>query len=218
MRLPSFSFALVMAASWLACGSDVQTNGTGGASVGGSSSSSATGGAGASGGSSQGGAGATSGAGGQGGGTVCQAALGDYGDCDLALGWAFDGQDCVAISGCDCGMDCSAFEQDLQSCIGACPDYCDSTAFLGEGIGGDGWGEGAFCDELYTCVKSDVVPNLELVLGTSLSCETGVICPVGEERCLLQSSVTVSPSLYSGLCATTLVEDLGAWYCLVLGN
>lgn len=43
-----------------------------------------------------------------------------YGDCDLPLGVAFDGAQCVPVSGCDCGADCAAFYTDTAACESAC--------------------------------------------------------------------------------------------------
>ncbi len=50
----------------------------------------------------------------------------DFGDCDMALGWAFNGTSCSAYSGCSWlvnGIDYSgAFYSDIQSCLLTCAD------------------------------------------------------------------------------------------------
>jgi len=50
----------------------------------------------------------------------------DFGDCDMALGWAFNGTSCSAYSGCGwvvSGIDYSgSFYSDLQSCLLTCSD------------------------------------------------------------------------------------------------
>ena len=199
----------------VACGSDVQSPGGGGGhgatttSQGGSSQGGSSQGGSSQGGSSQGGAGGVG---------SCLAATGDYGDCDMALGVAFDGADCVSMSGCDCAPDCAAFSSDVASCIAGCAGFCDETAFLGAGIAADGWGEGDFCDGIYTCVKADVEPLLSEIL-TSVDCSGGVGgCPAGTVRCDLSFAGTVSADQAAELCAATMIEDVDALYCEVFGG
>lgn len=43
-----------------------------------------------------------------------------YGDCEMLLGWVWDGFDCVMSSGCDCAPDCDSFFDDMESCEDAC--------------------------------------------------------------------------------------------------
>ena len=43
-----------------------------------------------------------------------------YGDCLAVLGVAFDGAQCVGVSGCDCGADCALFFESMQACEAAC--------------------------------------------------------------------------------------------------
>jgi len=197
----------------LACGSDVEgpggTAGQGAAttSQGGTSQGGTSQGGGSVGGSSQGGAG------------PCLAATNDYGDCDMALGWAFDGSDCVPMSGCGCEPDCAAFSQGMEGCIAGCAGFCDEAAFLGSGIAADGWGEGDGCDSIYTCVKADVEPLLAAVV-TTVDCGPGtglVACGAGSVQCDLGPAGAVSASLFAELCAATLIEDVDAIYCEVLG-
>lgn len=153
----------------------------------------------------------------QGGAGPCLAATGDYGDCAMALGWAFDGADCVTMGGCGCDPDCAAFSQDLESCVAGCAGFCDEAAFLGSGIAADGWGEGDFCDGIHTCVEADVEPLLAAVL-TSVDCSGGTGgCPVGQVRCTLAFAGTVSASQAAELCSATLIEGLDAIYCDVIG-
>lgn len=182
------------------------TSSQGGTSQGGSSQGGSAAGGGSPGGASQGGHG------------PCLAATADYGDCDMSLGWAFDGEDCLPFSGCGCEPDCAAFSPDLDSCIAGCAGFCDESAFLGAGIADDGWGQDDYCDEIYTCVKSDVVPILEALFATiDCSGAAGSGCAAGEVRCVMGSHVTVSGSLFAELCSATLVEDVRDLLCMVLG-
>jgi hypothetical protein len=153
---------------------------------------------------------------GSGGGPACAAALADYGDCDLALGWAFDGENCVPMSGCGCEPDCAAFTTDFAGCLGACDGFCDTSAFVGAGIADDGWGEGDFCDGISACVKSDVVPLVEQVV-TATDCSPDASCGANASRCVLGFAGEVQPDLFEELCAATLIEDLDAIECLILG-
>ena len=194
------------------CGSDVTTSGTGGAGTTGSTTTTGA----AQGGAAAGGQAGTGGAGGQGAsGSTCEPALGDYGDCDLALGWAFDGADCVSMTGCDCAPDCGAFATDFAGCVSACTGYCDASAFVGDGIASGGWAEGSFCDEIYTCVKADVVPMLQALVPAS-TCEANG-CGAGQDRCTLASGGEVTAEDMSQFCAATLIEDLDELRCLVIG-
>lgn len=194
-----------------ACGSDV-TRPSSGAGGSGASGGAGTAGSGAVGGSADGGGGA-GGGGGQG---TCDVADGDYGDCDLALGWAFDGEDCLAMSGCDCAPDCAAFSSDLASCVAACDGYCDEDAFVGEGIAANGWGEGDFCDEIFLCLKSDTATAVGAYLP-GLDCSGGTICGNGQIRCTYAMGVTVSAAQLDQLCAATLIEDVDEIFCGVVG-
>lgn len=197
----------IAALACLSCGSEVTTSGDGGA--GGTLTSTGPG-------PSQGG-GTASGGNGAGGraGAGCEPALRDYGDCDVALGWAFDGEDCVPITGCDCAPDCAAFTADFESCVAGCAGHCDAAAFVGEGIASGRWGEGSFCDEIYTCVKADVVPTLE-TLVPAVSCEASG-CPSGQQRCTFSEGGAVTAEHMTQYCSATLIEDLDDLRCLVVG-
>lgn len=67
------------------------------------------------------------------------------GDCDLFLGWAFDGLDCVPLSGCSCeGTDCdalfgSAGECELECVVSEVGDSCG-------GFTGAQCSSGFYCD------------------------------------------------------------------------
>lgn len=213
---------MILAGGWVAawaggCGSDV-TDGSGAAANGGAAGANAQtqGGAtpavGGAGGVAQGGHAGTAGAPP----APCAAADGDYGDCDLALGWAFDGEDCVSMSGCGCDPDCDAFAQDFASCAAACAGHCDSAAFVGEGIAADGWGAGDFCDSISTCVKADVIPLLEEVV-TAVDCTSNGPCGGNDgQRCTFGSG-EVTDELMDELCAATLIEDVDEIACFVIG-
>lgn len=54
-------------------------------------------------------------------GPVCRALTdGDYGVCARFLGYAFNGRDCVGMSGCGCEPDCDAFFETRHACRAAC--------------------------------------------------------------------------------------------------
>ena len=213
------SAVLLVVATLVACDAEVTEfpDGAGGTAVGTGGNGAGQGGAGTAGGTSAVGGAAVGGAPGTGGGSgECTVADGDYGDCDLALGWAFDGEDCVPYAGCDCTPDCGLFTSDLKGCIDGC-GYCDADAFKGEGIADDGWGEGAGCDRLYTCVKSDVVPVLQEVVPSVDCASTLGACSGNRQACDFGGSVSVTAALFADLCNATLIEDVDEIVCLVLG-
>ncbi len=60
----------------------------------------------------------------------------DLGDCSTPLGYAFDGESCVAVTGCDCASYCDQIFDEYEGCVGACveletscEEYCASQGF-----------------------------------------------------------------------------------------
>ena len=55
---------------------------------------------------------------------------GGYGQCEMIVGVAFDGEDCVWVSGCGCEPDCEYFFDDMESCREACKlgEECETWA------------------------------------------------------------------------------------------
>jgi len=202
-----------------ACGDDGSPDGgaEGAASAGGAAEGAASAGGAAEGAASTGGGGSQGGGGdGGGGGTaplVCGEASGDYGVCATELGWAFDGDDCAARTGCDCAPDCDVFHASLDDCIAACDAYCDDAAFVGGGIASDGWGEGDFCDSVTACVPSEAMSTAQ-GLFADITCEGGAGCP---NFCTLYDGGTITAEQLDALCSATLIEGLGDVTCLVLG-
>ncbi|NIR59587.1 MAG: hypothetical protein GWO02_08720 [Gammaproteobacteria bacterium] len=71
-----------------------------------------------------------------------------YGEgfCDLFLGYAWNGTDCVGLSGCECiGSDCDRLDATLEECRALHAD-CTDTGIVCGGFGGITCPTGMFCD------------------------------------------------------------------------
>lgn len=153
-----------------------------------------------------------------GGPAICGAAIGDYGDCDLALGVAFDGTECVSRSGCGCAPDCDKFFPDMASCALACADagHCNQPRIKAAGVAKDPIGPGDLCDEIDVCPTS---PDLELVFKQifgMLSCEPGM-CQGGGQTCHGLWQNMLGPDAWKKTCAASLVQGSGDILCVVFG-
>ncbi|MFK7988451.1 MAG: Kazal-type serine protease inhibitor domain-containing protein [Sandaracinaceae bacterium] len=67
------------------------------------------------------------------------------GECDFEIGWAFNGEACVALNGCECvGADCGALYADAASCE-AEKAHCGSAAVCSLRCALDEYPEGDLC-------------------------------------------------------------------------
>lgn len=153
-----------------------------------------------------------------GGPATCGVANADYGDCDLALGVAFDGTECASRSGCDCAPDCDKFFPDMASCALACADagHCNQPRIKAAGIAKDPIGPGDLCDEIDVCPTS---ADLELVFKQifgMLSCEPGM-CQGGGQTCHGLWQNMLGPDEWKKTCAASLVQGSGDILCVVFG-
>lgn len=153
-----------------------------------------------------------------GGPATCGVANADYGDCDLALGVAFDGTECASRSGCDCAPDCDKFFPDMASCALACADagHCNQPRIKAAGIAKDPIGPGDLCDEIDVCPTS---ADLELVFKQifgMLSCEPGM-CQGGGKPCHGLWQNMLGPDEWKKTCAASLVQGSGDILCVVFG-
>ena len=211
------------------CGAEVSSTTGGSTGGGGAQSASTANGTGAA--TGDGGAGAAvvgagaggvgaggAGSGGQAGSASCiDVSGGDYGACEMVLGWGYDGNDCVHYSGCSCEPNCGGFHKDLGSCIKACATKCDTSAFLGLALKKDGWGVGDHCDDVFACTNTAAANYLKSILP-QLDCGASSDCPGnGMQFCRLAYAGTVDAAAYAGYCEMTLVEGVDAIYCSLYG-
>ncbi len=150
---------------------------------------------------------------------VCEAALGDYGDCDAVLGVAFNGTECAAISGCDCAPDCDKFFPDVASCALTCAaaGHCNADRLEPAGILKEPVVEGIHCDEVDACVSEPFFKEtLEQIFGM-LTCEgMGAPCQAGT-ICHGLWAGTLEGEAWTKTCAATLVPGVGTLFCVVFG-
>ncbi|MEZ4380030.1 MAG: hypothetical protein R3A79_01690 [Nannocystaceae bacterium] len=152
-----------------------------------------------------------------GGGEVCEDLSGvDFGACATPLGWAFDGEACVLISGCGCDEGCDAIFADAAACAATCAaaGECRDELFQGAGIFEGPFGVGDFCDEIDVCGESSgALPEL---LGATCDDRGGYPCD-GASRCAVDSPRAVTPAQYADLCAASLLPDVSLIACVVWG-
>lgn len=149
---------------------------------------------------------------------ACKPALGDYGDCDLALGWAFDGTSCASLSGCDCAPDCDLFFAGPVACASACAaagecreDIVEAVALAQEPIG-----PGSLCDQVDACVVSPELKGWLMELFPGLNCE-GSPLDCDAETCQLQFQSVLTPEEWTQICAATLLPTIEKLGCVVFG-
>lgn len=176
-------------------GSTASTSGTGGSSV------------------------AAGGTGGQGGMCVpgsgpCMDVSGcDYGSCDSPLGWAFDGANCVAMSGCSCAPNCAGFHASLDACMNDCSGYCDADAFQGHVLGPKNWGPGTHCDQVTVCADAPLASQMKTIVPGTMCGGSSVNCPAGQSACVLAFSGKVTASQHADYCKLTLLAGVDAIFC-----
>jgi len=153
-----------------------------------------------------------------GGPATCGVANADYGDCDLALGVAFDGTECAPRSGCNCAPDCDRFFPDMASCALACADagHCNQPRIKAAGIAKDPIGPGDLCDEIDVCPTSADLESVFKQIFGMLSCEPGM-CQGGGQTCHGLWQNMLGPDEWKKTCAASLVQGSGDILCVVFG-
>lgn len=150
--------------------------------------------------------------------SACGVADGDYGDCDAALGWAFDGVACQLRSGCDCGRDCALFFPTVVACAQSCAaaGECNEDKLVGTAIAKD-LELGGGCDSISTCGPDDPAFADQLLeyFDALYGCEADGFC--GGQRCTIDAAVEVDEALWLELCAASLDPSLGEIECAVIG-
>lgn len=144
--------------------------------------------------------------------------LNDHGDCDLFLGYAFDGTSCRAFSGCDCGPDCDSFFASAVDCASSCAANggCNDAAIEAAFLAMDPVQVGSHCDQVDACA----VPNTDAAnwlaeLFPGLTCEGSGPCELGQP-CTLQFAGTLDEAQWQKLCAASLLPN-AELYCVVFG-
>ena len=139
----------------------------------------------------------------------------DFGDCATPLGWAFDGEACVLISGCGCDEGCGAIFDDPAACATSCAaaGECNEELFQGAGIFKGPYGVGDFCDQIDVC--GDQSESLPELLGASCEGE-GYPCE-GTSKCTLYWMGELTEEQYADLCAASLLPDVSLIACVIWG-
>jgi hypothetical protein len=149
-------------------------------------------------------------------GEVCEDLSGvDFGDCATPLGWAFDGEGCVVVSGCGCDEGCDAIFDDPAACATSCAaaGECNEELFQGAGIFEGPYGVGDFCDQIDVC--GDETESLPELLGASCERE-GYPCE-GTSKCTAYWMGELSEAQYADLCAASLLPDVSLIACVIWG-
>ncbi len=149
----------------------------------------------------------------------CGVANGDYGPCDAIIGWAFNGDECVEISGCDCGDDCDLFFDSLDDCALTCAGAgeCNTQKFSGEALAEDPFVQGNTCDEVNVCTPDVWMEAVMALFPDQFVCEgNGFPCD-GTNKCAVQWAGEVGPELWEQLCAASLVPGVDKVACVIWG-
>lgn len=144
--------------------------------------------------------------------------LTDHGNCDMFLGYGFDGTACRAFSGCDCGDDCDNFFADAVDCATSCAATggCNEAAIQAAFLAMDPVGIGTHCDEVDACAVQDTdAANWIAELFPGSSCDGSAPCKQGQ-ACVLQFSGTIDAEQWQKLCAASLLPN-AELYCVVFG-
>jgi hypothetical protein len=144
-----------------------------------------------------------------------------YGDCGLPLGAAFDGSECVEVTGCECtGPGCPSF-----TTTGECAVACAAAGFCRDDkkilAGMSELSVGTFCDALYACFDGDVDPSSRFAsyLPRLLyRCRQSGYCSRDAWGCSARgggSGLYVDESLCLEVCAATLLPEVTRVSCEV---
>ena len=156
------------------------------------------------------------------------------GDCGQALGYVFDGRQCVEATGCPCEGDepCGIFET-ASACAASCAadGWCQQGKYADLGrVELECTGHRCY-DFMMTCVDSDDDPGEELIALTDgqmfISCREGQPndlcaaspgdCGPGRWCCQVGGAfITVPPEAEEGFCALTLMPDVMGFGCIDL--
>ncbi len=149
----------------------------------------------------------------------CGIADGDYGTCDAIIGWAFDGQECVLLSGCGCESDCDLFYETLDECATTCADAgeCNPDKFIGAGIKENPFVQGDGCDEVDVCTPQSLHDAVMALFPGMFTCEGNGFPCEGDGKCTVQWQGEVDAELWKQLCAASLVPDLETIACVIWG-
>jgi hypothetical protein len=198
---------LFVSGATVACGGTTKSTGTvQGGTTAGTSTAVASGGAPA----LDGGA---AGMGGSSGSKVCEVVTGSYGNCEMVLGWGFDGTACRLYSGCDCSPNCGSLFATALDCARACrlEQHCNVAKFKGGGIG-SAVVEGAYCDDIFVCSGQAKAEDLAALLDLPDACETSTFCAAGM-TCEYAQHAYVSSDDWNRLCMVSLlpVDSVVCW-------
>ena len=146
---------------------------------------------------------------------ACAPITGDYGDCEVFLGWGFDGSVCRRFSGCTCEPYCASLFPTAADCAVTCAaaGRCNTGALTGAGIAAT-FAEGDYCDDVLVCASGDLEPDLATLLPLSGACQLNSLCwPLG---CPTSLEGNIEGDAWRGVCAATLVPDVQV-DCFILG-
>jgi len=149
---------------------------------------------------------------------ACVNVSGDFGDCEMMLGYGFDGRVCRPFSGCGCAPYCGYFFNDLVECVSVCVQegHCNVELFYGRALASDPFGIGDHCDEINACPSASAVPSLLELFPESLCGEGEQFCSPSIS-CRLFGFGVVTESVWQELCGATLIDGVGEVECIVWG-
>ena len=148
----------------------------------------------------------------------CVDVSGDYGACDLFLGYGFDGTSCRGFSGCNCAPNCEHFAASPVACASSCAaaGECNEAAIHAAALAMEPVQVGSFCDEVDACAeKNSEAAGWLAGLYPGVPCEGGNFCKMGQP-CVLQLQGMIDAGQWEQLCAASLLPG-AELYCVVYG-
>ena len=145
---------------------------------------------------------------------------GDYGECDVFLGWAFSGLECRAVYGCECAPDCDKFFPVPAACALTCAaaGECNGERIEGKYLGKNPVEVGDLCDGVHACLAGpDVSPEVLEAIWGAQTCEGGQnICDT-ESSCQGPFRGQLDAEMFEQLCAISLLTGVEKVLCVVWG-
>jgi predicted small secreted protein len=149
---------------------------------------------------------------------ACTIVSGDFGDCEMALGYGFDGSRCRMFSGCDCAPHCGDFFEDITDCVSACADagHCNEELLVGRALAGNPVVVGDYCDEIGACLDEVSISLLQAVFPDPNCNDENTFCD-SSSSCMLDYHVHITEAVYREICEATLIEGVREVQCVVWG-
>ena len=147
---------------------------------------------------------------------TCIQLSGDFGDCEMPLGYGFDGWVCRPFSGCSCYPYCGHFYEDVFECVSVCVDEGHCGVLHGKALAPIFFGAGDWCDEVNACLDEGTVSSV-LTLFPDADCDSGTSFCSTTVSCRLSDGDEITDAMVHEFCEVTLIDGVDEVECVVWG-